>query len=396
MSSVPDVTAAPPGARKVSIRSNVKFEVIKRSITVGDLFWSGAGALPFEALEHSSPTSSFGCSELSEPETKYIFDPPYVISLDGKSEFPGVHASLLVGPTVLEGARSDIRSFVEVVHDAQVEASPYVVVCQEHVGIRSLPSSDELVRTGQALRPGSCIVVDRAENGYLRLNDGSGWIFERKGELEVAVIMDEFELGAWWYCSTDFVQVQQAPTMQSELRSGWFLADGEMAVVVIRCCVRGKRFFQLADGRGWIAEVDSNTAKVVMQECGGELLMEWQWNEFPSTNAVVDIGLWRYKVVATRSVIALGENRNGTSVEPGTIVAVDKRCYAAGREPQWESQHVRERRWLRLAGQCSWLPEIGKDGNMLLQLCKEGKASQSHWFFPVQFKPEEGWMVGVV
>jgi len=348
--------------------------------------------VPLYVLEFSDKP---GHHELTEPEMKYVVDPPYVISVDGNSEFPEVHASFLVGPTVLEGQRNDIRLFVEALNSAQLEASPYVIVCEKRVGIRSCPSCDDWARTGKVLHPGSCIVVDQEENGYLKLHDGSGWIFQQKGEVEVAVIMEKLELGAWWYRSTDFVQVRQAPTTQSELRSGWFLVDGEMVVVVVRCCIGGERFFQLADGRGWIAEADRNTAKVAMHESGGELLMECQWNEYPSTNTVVDVGLWRYKVVATKPVIALGENCNGTLVEPGMIVGVDKRCYAGGRESECETQHIRDRRWLRLAGQCNWVPERGKDGNFLLKLYNEEEAPRSHWFFPLK-KPEAEWMVGVV
>lgn len=68
----------------------------------------------------------------------------------------------------------------------------------------------------------------------------------------------------------------------------------------------------------------------------------------PPTNGVVEVGLWTY-VVGIAPVLALGAKLNGTYIQPGDVIKVDKRAFSDGMHPTaggsgrrrpWESSAV--------------------------------------------------------
>lgn len=65
----------------------------------------------------------------------------------------------------------------------------YIVVAQDCVEIRDLPTSDDIARTGQIVYPSDCLTFSARcyIHGvlYLKLHDGRGWLFETKDDTVV-------------------------------------------------------------------------------------------------------------------------------------------------------------------------------------------------------------------
>lgn len=162
------------------------------------------------------------------------------------------------------------------------EARCFVVVHRNALRLRSSASSGDADCTGKYLRPGQCFVatatVEKEDATYLKLADGSGWVFDRIEGQKTALELDALELGEWWYTITsqDFVEVRTAPSASEECRSGWIMCPKEVTVVGLRCKVGEHLYLQLQDGRGWLFEKQpasvatkksTHLSQDVMREC---------------------------------------------------------------------------------------------------------------------------------
>jgi hypothetical protein len=159
----------------------------------------------------------------------------------------------------------------------------FVVVHRSPLRLRRTATMKETDCTGMYLRPGQCFTVaemkqdDTDPSGirYLKLSNGSGWVFDRLGSQRVVSELGELELGEWWYTITtpDFGAVRVSPSTSDECRSGWIMCPKEVTVVGLRCMILGHKFLQLLDVRGWLFYILPGTVGLessmtqIMREC---------------------------------------------------------------------------------------------------------------------------------
>merc|ERR1719281_1855295 len=83
----------------------------------------------------------------------------------------------------------------------------FVVVHRSPLRVRRSATMKETECTDKYLRPGQCFAVaemkqDNADPDgmrYLKLSNGSGWVFDRIQGERVVTELGELELGEWWY-----------------------------------------------------------------------------------------------------------------------------------------------------------------------------------------------------
>jgi len=178
-----------------------------------------------------------------------------------------------------------------------------------------------------------------------------------------------------------------------------------MVVVDLKARVRGITFVHLSDGRGWIFLVQPHLdgkqhkrrAGNILEECEAEVTRGDKEGDtlgmLPPTNGVVEVGLWTY-VVGIAPVLALGAKLNGTYIQPGDVIKVDKRAFSDGMHPTAGGSG---RRWLHLLDGRGWVPERDGTGTEVVSL-----RTRSMLNYPAHFKgltnldkPSASWMVGV-
>jgi len=160
-----------------------------------------------------------------------------------------------------EGPGSD-GSMVNVKSDRGVWV--YQVVCEEDVELRAGPTYDDDARTGLVLHCGDQITVyERVEMygvRYLKLGEGLGWVFERKGGTLVMAEMDadaeDLEYGYWHYMvvAQDCVEIRDLPTSDDISRTGQIVYPSDCLTFSARCYIHGVLYLKLHDGRGWLFE----------------------------------------------------------------------------------------------------------------------------------------------
>lgn len=124
---------------------------------------------------------------------------------------------------------------------------------------------------------------------------------------------------------------------------------------------------------------------LVMAECGNEFRNGDEKRLFaqllPPTNEVVEVGLWTY-IVNLDPVLALGAEKQGVFLAPGSVVKVDKRANSNGK-PNRESQAcLQNRLWLRISDGSGWVPETDENGKKLMLLQNTDEVSYPSWFKP--------------
>lgn len=194
---------------------------------------------------------------LSAEETAKIY-----AELPSLQDYWKTYASWLAcWPTVAE-ARNNIAVFTKELEaiERPSEVSAYVVLGHHPIKVRSIPSISEDDATAQVVSPGQCVVTDKLEpkggQNFLRLADGSGWLFDKLDGCPVLTKLSDVECGKWWYSVVcdEFVEVRSVPGYGDDHRNGWIMCPKELIQVSVRCNIRGRRHCQLADGRGWIFE----------------------------------------------------------------------------------------------------------------------------------------------
>lgn len=161
----------------------------------------------------------------------------------------------------------------------------FVVAYKSALRLRSSATGSDSECTGKYLRPGQCFIVtvalEKEDTTYLKLADGSGWVFDRWNGRKMVLELDKVELGEYWYTCTsqDFVEVRSAPSVSEDCRSGWIMCPKEVTMVGLRCIVSGHLYLQLQDGRGWLFETQPwalarknghETPVDVMHECSAD------------------------------------------------------------------------------------------------------------------------------
>jgi hypothetical protein len=286
----------------------------------------------------------------------------------------------------------------------------FVNISVSPVGIRKTSSLSDNEKTGEVVKPGECVVVDKVSEDahirFLKLADGRGWVFDRNQDTQVMAKMDEVEMVCSWYkvMCKEIVDVRRAPIYDESAKTGRLLSPQELAVVNLKCRVRGHVFVHLADGRGWVFLVKPGSDKkkrsyadTVMEECDGEIIQDQSWLDqadiLPATNECVEVGLWTY-VVGDDPVLALGSKLHGTYLNPGDVLKIDKRAYAAGDPPV---DGLEPQRWLRLMDGRGWLPEKGTNNKNIVALQGSMVSYPSHFRGKEKVSdiPKAQWMVGV-
>jgi len=305
----------------------------------------------------------------------------------------------------------------------------YVVISLSKVGIRSRPTEDPAAKTGKCLEAGTCVVVDsvvtREGNRYLKLNDGSGWVFQHKQGLEVMAEMTRTEVGLWWYrvCCQEFVEVRKVPLVSDTARTGWVMCPDQVCVVGVRCLVHGIQFVQLADGRGWVFEkrppgaperefdapAGPRDGRVLIHCEDVTEASQPENNNAPAKQAtLLERGSWLYEAL-NDPVLILGTDKHGLFLQPGEAVQVDMRVSANGQLSKEVSSKtttsVLNRIWLRLEDGRGWIPKTDTQSKPLVKfLSMQSQAARSSaWSMPpiegtqsTRSKRSTDWRVGVV
>lgn len=291
-------------------------------------------------------------------------------------------------PNIKEAQRLQ-REFVEqcerlVTDDSGSKFTAYAVVHHGPVGLRAFPSTQEADLNGDKLSPGQCIVVNsvalRGGTRFLRLV-GGGWAFEQINGAPVLAQLSGLELGPWWYrvVCRDFVETRRVPSCSNWARSGHVLCPGEVCVVGMRCCIGGRRFLQLADGRGWAFERTpggggaSSEGRAALAECDGARPVADKELALDTPRIGKEAGLWQYQVL-DKPIVALGTSWHGAVLEAGETFLVGARIAANG-EKAWEPRTRRApastsldgRTWLELNDGRGWIPKTAVDGKPLVQ-----------------------------
>lgn len=207
------------------------------------------------------------------------------VVMPSEQEYWRTYASWLACWPSVADARNDMALFAKDWEALSESAACFVVVHRSALRVRKSASSREEDCTSKYLRPGQCFAVaetlEKEGINYLKLGDGSGWVFDRLDESAVVVAVDAVELGEWWYTisTSDFVEVRSAPSNSDGCRSGWIMCPKEVTVVGLRCNIGAHRFLQLQDGRGWLFENSGALGSEsqmplldVMRECSAEQL----------------------------------------------------------------------------------------------------------------------------
>lgn len=327
----------------------------------------------------------------------------------GKATCPSSHSTRTLGELVLWG---------------------FVNITQQALGIRSVSSLDEDKKTGEVIKPGQCVLIDKIveQEGirFLKMVDGRGWVFDGNGKDTIMAKLEEVETGSSWYrvVGTNAVGIRKTPVHDDAAKTNKLLAPKELVVGNIKARVRGQTWVHLADGSGWVfvmlpgTKKDKSLADTVLQECDAEITMGAAYQDMftlPPTTDVVEVGDWTY-IVGTDAVLAIGSKAIGTFIQPGDVIKVDKRAYQDGSvshaSEKGASDSVADskrpstigddaavkRRWLRLADGRGWLPDKSLTGKDLVVLRTETFVSYPSHFKGVKNidKPSAAWMVGLV
>jgi len=298
------------------------------------------------------------------------------------------------------------------------------------MAVRSKPTQ-ESCDGAEVVCPGGCIVSEWAEEiggvTYYRIAgrpaEKPGWVFDSFGGETLMVEMKNVDTTPVWYraIASDTIFLHKVPSSSSSTKNGLILGSKEVFVVDMRCRVGAQDYVHLADGRGWIYErvkrkhsalvnptsrKDMKTQYVaVVGECEGEMcssgsggLNKHRMSQVPSTIDVVKTGMWTY-VVGECPVLVIGDGPQGSLLQPGEEVKVDKKCSANG-DPFVKGSGVLGRQWLRLHGRQrrGWVPATAVDGKQLL-LEKEEESAYPSWGNaapPESVDATPDWMLGVV
>jgi len=407
------------------------------------------------SMRKSSRLSSALSNWVDEIPLEYIPDPPLFKAepSETQDEVPKnvvhaywkEHASWLEDWPGIADAREHIAKVKAVWHDMfmdfhdaddvyeQENRGPvrmFVHMGNKPMAVRSKPTQ-EITDWTEVVRPGECVVSDWAEEiggvQYYRISgrpaEKPGWVFDSIGGETIMVEMKNVDTTPVWYraIATGTIFLHTVPSSSRTTMNGLILGNKEVFVVDMRCRVGAQDYVHLADGRGWIYErvkrkdsalesknptsrKDMKAAYVaVVGECEGEMLssgsggLKHRMSQVPSTTDIVKTGMWTY-IVGESPVLVIGDGPQGSLLQPGEEVKVDKKCSANG-DPFVKGSGVLGRQWFRLHGKehKGWVPATTVNGKQLL-FEKEEQSAYPSWgtAAPESVDATEDWMIGTV
>mmetsp|Transcript_64447 Transcript_64447/g.174122 ORF Transcript_64447/g.174122 Transcript_64447/m.174122 type:complete len:495 (+) Transcript_64447:82-1566(+) len=316
-------------------------------------------------------------------------------------------------------------------------ARMFIHMGSKPVAVRSSPTQDPGSKGQDVIRPGQIIISDTIEeNGGVQYYKVAGrpaakpgWVFDHIGGETVMVEMKNVVTTLVWFRAVAFgtIYLHSAPSSSKSTMNGLILGNKEVFVVDMKCRVGTQDFVHLADGRGWIYERTkpkdrANMPKIsgrdtdggrksvtaaqyvtVVEECEGELVssgldaLAARLRQVPATTDIVKTGMWTY-IVGEAPVLVLGDGANGSLLQPGEEVKVDKKCTANG-DLFVKGSGVLGRQWFRLHGKerRGWVPATAVNGKQLL-FEKEEQSAYPSWGTSARESVDatEDWMIGTV
>jgi len=408
-------------------------------------------------LKSSSAKLSSAVSRWTdEIPLQYITDPPLFIAEHSDMQEPPKgsvvhrywkeHASWLKEWPAIADACDHIAKVKAVwhdmladIHDAdnvydQPQRDPvrmFVHMGRKPMAVRSKPTQ-ELGAAAEVVRPGEIIVSDLAEEiggvQYYRIAgrpaDKPGWVFDSIGGETIMAEMKNVDTTPVWYraIAAGKIFLHKVPSYHRATMNGLILGTKEVFVVDLRCRVGAQDYVHLADGRGWIyervkrkdsvVEIKTPTSRkdfkaaqyvAVVGECEEEMLssgsggLRHRMSDVPSTTDIVKTGMWTY-IVGESPVLVIGDGPQGSLLQPGEEIKVDKKCTANG-DLFVKGSGVLGRQWFRLHGKerRGWVPATAVNGKQLL-FEKEEQSAYPSWGTSARESVDatEDWMIGTV
>lgn len=138
------------------------------------------------------------------------------------------------------------------------------------VSIRTEPTLDKSCASGHLFLPGDDFIVSEEVRGdqgvtFLRLQDGRGWLFDRKPGVGIMCVRTSM-LWMCQPCSGKDVGIRTGPSIDAPLLPDAVLHPGDVFIVSEE--LQGEEqvlFLRLASGRGWVFNCKPNVGTMCVR-----------------------------------------------------------------------------------------------------------------------------------